>query len=382
MCSLPYLRGRLRLPVLCALLPLAVCGQDLIDLFDMEPEARQKAVREFVETKAAKAPLSDVIGLFDPDLALGPDDLDALYFVIMPRMPREEFPLLSSQGKSMQPGVAAPALRLLGRSGNKDALAILKARLEDPEPEVAIAAAEGLGYLANPQAIGALRPKAEGLRPSPEVVNRPWDPGRRLRVSAALALAQLGEWGPFANALNEVGEANASRLTGTYGACRTTYNSPDQCRMSLKHVLMLKKWFRFVVPGLEDLCRRSPDRFAAAVGGCRHPYAVDMAYGVIYKVLDRDNASAMLPLLNSISNEIKSLYLDVGEPFFDEPTIRKVRESIRAHAKRGDDPRARLFAIAYADRLPGPEQEALLQAMQKDDNPWVRHEAAARKSAR
>jgi len=44
--------------------------------------------------------------------------------------------------------------------------------------------------------------------------------------------------------------------------------------------------------------------------------------------------------------------------------------------------RARLFAIAYADRLPGPEQEALLQAMLKDGNPWVRHEAATKRSAR
>lgn len=367
--------------VACALLPLAVSGQSIIDLLDLGPEERVKAVQKFIETKAAEAPLSDVVALFDPDLALGPEELEAAYFAIAPRMERKEFPVLSGQAKSMEPGAAAPALRLLGRSANQDAFEILTERLKDKVPEVAIAAAEGLGFLGNRKAIPSLEPLTTDLTTSPDPGNRPWNTDSRTAVSAALALAHLGQWHAFPNALNELGQANTSRLNATYGACRTTYNSPEQCRMSLKHVLTLKQWFRHVVPWLEQLCRNDPTRFAAAIGHCRHPYAIDMAYAVIHKILDKGNAAAMLPLLKSISNEIKALYLDLGEPFFDAPTKQKVQDSIRAHAKRANDARARLFAFAYAHWLPEPERAALLKDLLQDQNPWVRHEATARKPA-
>lgn len=353
-------------------------GQDIISLLDLELERRLKTVREFIETKAAAAPLADVVGLFDPDLALGPNELEALYFVLAPRMKREELPLLSTQAKNMQPGVAAPALRLVGRSANKDAFDILSERLEDKEPEVILAAAEGLGCLQDRRAIPVLTPLAARL-PSAPPAGKVWDAGRRIPVSAGLALAHLGEWSRFLDALNELGGANESRLGCTWHACRTTYNSPEQCRMSLKHVLMLKRWFRFVVPSLEALCRKDPSRFAAAVARCQQPFALDMAYNVVHEVLDKENAVAMLPLLNCISNEVKSLYLDLAEPFLDEPTKQKVRDGIRSHAKQSENLRARLFAIAYAHWLPKPEGDALLEAMAKDENPWVRHEAAARR---
>jgi len=373
--------GKLLLFVTCALLPLVVSGQSIIDLLDLEPEERVKAVQKFIETRAAEAPLSDVLTLFDPDLALGPGQLEAAYFVIAPRMERKEFPVLSGQAKSMEPGAAAPALRLLGRSGNQDAYQILTERLKDKVLAARIAAAEGLGYLGDRKAIPSLEPLTSGLTASPEVGNRPWNTDRRSAISAALALTQLGKWDAFPNALNELGQANASRLQSTWGACRTTYNSPEQCRVGLKHVLGLKRWFRHVVPWLQRLCRDQPARFAAAIGDCRHPYAIDMAYAVIHKILDKQNAAAMLPLLNSISNEIKALYLDLGKPFFDAPTKQKAQDSIRSHAKRTEDPRARLFAIAYAHWLPEAERTALLKALRKDDNPWVRHEATAKLAA-
>ncbi|MDP7250903.1 MAG: HEAT repeat domain-containing protein [Planctomycetota bacterium] len=362
-----------------AFLPLTASGQNIIDLLDLQPKERTEAVKKFIETKAADAPLSEVIGLFDPDLDLGPDELEAIYFVVVPRMERKKLPALSSQARRMEPGVAAPALRLLGRSGNKDAFEILTGRVEDKTPEIVMAAAEGLGYLGDKKAVAPLRPLVTGLAATSAVSKKPWNPNKRQAISAALALAQLGEWGPFENALNELGLANGSRIRSTWHACRTTYNSPDQCRVSLKHVLMVKSWFRFVLPWLEELCRRHPKQFATAVGNCQQPYALDMLYGVIHRTLNKGNVSTMLPLMNGISNEIKSLYLDLGEPFFDAATKQKVLDSIRAHAQRPNDVRARLFAVKNAHWLPGEERDAMLDTMTGDENVWVRHEATARK---
>ncbi|MDP6503452.1 MAG: hypothetical protein QF886_07540, partial [Planctomycetota bacterium] len=78
---------------------------------------------------------------------------------------------------------------------------------------------------------------------------------------------------------------------------------------------------------------------------------------------------------------IKSMYLDLGEPFFDAATKQKVQDSIRAHAQRANDIRSRLFAVKHAHWLPGEERDALLEAMTRDENVWVRHEASAGKQS-
>ena len=60
-----------------------------VSYFDTEG----KLVREFLDEEAARAPLDDLVGLFDPDLDLDPELLEDLYFAVAPRMERRPFPI-------------------------------------------------------------------------------------------------------------------------------------------------------------------------------------------------------------------------------------------------------------------------------------------------
>lgn len=353
---------------------------DTMDLMELKGQARTDALKTFINKQATNAPISEILSLFDPELNLDADQLDALYLVAASRMTkREAYPPLSKQAESPIPGLAVPALRLLGLTSNADAFQILSRRIGDDSPEVAVAAMDGLGALGNARGIPLLEPCAAQMKPV-FGDGQSWSslkPG----ISAAFALAQLGKWDYAATGLDALGAVNQARLENTWSACRTTYGTPEQRKQAKDEVLRIKAWFRIAKPALENLCRKDPGQFAQAVGKCTQPYGMDMAYAVVEKLLNKDNAVAMLPLMNSASIEIKALYLDLGEPFFDDGTKTKIREMIREHAAQPRDVRARLFAIAYAHWLPAAEQETLLGDMLKDNTVWVRDQAVRKAQA-
>lgn len=357
----------------CAAPALAL---DILDLMGMERRERVDTVAAFLASDAPDTDPAVLIALFNPDLELDPDQLKAVYRMVRKQMPRQSYPELSAAARSRIPAIAVPALRLLGRSANPDAFDVLNERLQDSNEAVSNAAIDGLAALGDPAALPLLEPRA---RTFPDADRMPPDEYcSRLKapMSAALALAHLGDWSVFDAFLEGLGDINRTRYELIWNACRTTYNTAEQCEAALKAALRIKDWLHIVIPSLHELAAAQPAAFARTLAASAHPYAVDAGYGVVAEVLRPDNAAEMLPLMSSPSAELKNLYVDLAFEWLGSDAAEAVRNTIREQAGNERDVRARLFGLAQSGRLPAEEREAILLVRLSDSSAWVRYEAA------
>jgi len=350
-------------------------GFDVLEISLMEGEARQQAIREFLKADIKTALPEDAVELLDPKYNLTTEQVETVFFAVAPRMKRQDIPKLSTLASSPIADVAIPSLQLLGRSGNSDAVSVLRLRMRDKNPDIARAALVGLGFTGRKSVRRDLQKHAAQLTATMQ--QDQWQQHASLPAAAAEALTVMGDV-TYADAwLDYAGRTWEVFKFSVYQSTRTTYNTASQIRIATRESKTLKSRLRYIRLNLITIMRESPEQLAGIIASCDNGYALDLVYEALPAVLNAQNAGQWLPLLQSPSNELKGLYLDLAQPLLNETDKQAVRASLRAHAAAKDDVRARIFALRHLHWLPEAEQQPLRQQMLQDNSSWVRREAAA-----
>ena len=356
------------------LLLLAISSQatavDAFELSMLEGDARREAVHEFLKQDLSKSPVEDLIGLLDSQFKLTQKQIDTIYFVVVDRIEGKSFQLLSEFSRSPDPTVAACALRLLGRTSNRDALQILVRKSKAENDIVAVAAISAMAHLSDKAANNHLENIARDLLRMLEQ-NDWYDHAVRPGAAAgALLIRGDSKYAPLW--LDYIGMSWERFKMLAFRATRTTYNTASQIRLDRQAAESLKQQLQYIRHDLRNIMRAHPQQMVQHISKSNNGYTLDLVYDALPDVVDAQSAATWLLLLKSPSNPLKDLLLQLIRPIATDELRARIRQSLIDHSADTQSVPSRVFAVQHSDWFELADQQSLLEKCQADPSPWVR----------